>query len=79
MAVARERDDDALDVELRTRLGQVLGRPEDGQLAEPVVAARAGRESTKPTTLTPYSGCSSSFRATSWPTSPAPTMTVFWR
>ena len=37
-----------------------------------------GSSSTKPTRLMPYSGCWRNLRAMSWPTSPAPTMIVFW-
>ena len=36
-----------------------------------------GMSSTNPTRLIPYSGCCRYLRATSWPTSPAPTMIVF--
>ena len=36
-----------------------------------------GSRSMNPTTLTPYSGCLTSLRAISCPTSPAPTIRVF--
>ncbi len=77
--VAREGDDDALDVELVDELGQ-LARPGRGPARRPRSARSSrGSASTKPTRLIPYSRCWRNLRATSWPTSPAPTMTVFCR
>ena len=42
-------------------------------------AAPSGSSSTKPTRSRPYSGCWTILRPISWPTSPAPTMSVFCR
>ena len=62
----------------RTSCGSCSGPPRSARSSR--LARRSlGRSSTKPTRLSPYSGCWRSFFATSWPTSPAPTMIVFWR
>ena len=74
---SRERDDDALDVVLaaRARRGRVGRRARRGRRGRR--AAPWARASTKPTTPMPYSRCWISLRATSWPTSPAPTTIAF--
>ena len=78
LGLVRERDDHALNVERVDELAQVLLAAEERQVAE-VLAALLRTVSTNPTRLMPYSGCASNFRAVSCPTSPAPTMIVFWR
>ena len=69
-----EGDDDAVDVEgaRRSPAGRRPCRGRSGR-ASPSTRSR-GCSSTKPTTLTPYSGCCRSFLATRWPTWPAPTI-----
>ena len=64
---------------LHPRAPMISGRyqvAEEHEVAE-IVPAFFGLASTNPTTSMPYSGCCLSLRATSWPVSPAPTMTVF--
>ena len=53
-------------------------RPPSSAMSVRFSVRSLGSPSTKPTMLRPYSGCWRSFFATSWPTSPAPTMIVFW-
>ena len=69
-SAARTRRSRARRRAARRARGSSLEVPEHGELVEVVVPRRAGCSSTKPTRLTPYSGCCRSFRATCWPTSP---------
>jgi hypothetical protein len=76
MAVAGERDHDALDIELADDSRKVLRLSEQHEVLESGNAV-FGNESTKLTRLIPFSGCWRTLRPTNWPTSPAPTMIVF--
>ena len=77
-AALGERDDDALDVEQRARARAARRAPPSNADVRKVGAELARLASTKPTRWMPYSGCWRILRAISWPTSPAPTMIVFW-
>ena len=77
MRVVREGDDHALDVEAADDRRESLCVAEQREVLE-ILRRSFGSASTKPTRFIPYSGWLRSFLATSCPTSPAPTMTVFW-